>query len=274
MDETAKILNYSDVFLSFFSDNATSCIHQTPDHSLSYIYSGELMIEAEGKKQFLRKNQCVFVRRDHRQTAYKKPYKGEQYKGISMVLKRPLLREVYAKLNHNDFPKNAQRFKNSVVWIENQPSIEGLFASITPYFDTNRQPSSEMISLKMQEAIMALLQADERFYPTLFDFAELWKIDLMAFMNENYMYDLSLAEIATYTGRSLATFKRDFKKVSDLSPEKWLVKKRLEVAYQRLQNHEKPSVVYAEVGFKSLSHFYQAFRKEYGFSLKEMSDKG
>jgi hypothetical protein len=32
------------------------------------------------------------------------------------------------------------------------------------------------------------------------------------------MYDLSLEEMASYTGRSLASFKRDFKKISPLSP--------------------------------------------------------
>ncbi len=31
-------------------------------------------------------------------------------------------------------------------------------------------------------------------------------------MNENYMYEFSMEEIAHYTGRSLATFKRDFKR--------------------------------------------------------------
>lgn len=31
-------------------------------------------------------------------------------------------------------------------------------------------------------------------------------------INENYMYDLMMEEIASYTERSIATFKRDFAK--------------------------------------------------------------
>ena len=72
-------------------------------------------------------------------------------------------------------------------------------------------------------------------------------------------------EIASYTGRSLATFKRDFKKVSDLTPEKWLIRKRLEVAYRLIkEEHRKVVEVYAEVGFKNPSHFSTAFKKQYG----------
>ena len=46
----------------------------------------------------------------------------------------------------------------------------------------------------------------------LFDFSTPWKMDILDFMNENYMYEFTLEELAHYTGRSLATFKRDFKK--------------------------------------------------------------
>ena len=77
--------------------------------------------------------------------------------------------------------------------------------------------------------------------------------------------ELSIEEIAHYTGRSLATFKRDFKKISDLTPEKWLIKKRLEKAYELMKAGRKKVVeVYAEVGFRNPSHFSTAFKKEFG----------
>ena len=81
------------------------------------------------------------------------------------------------------------------------------------------------------------------------------------------MYDLSVEEVAGFTGRSLATFKRDFKKVSPLSPQKWLIEKRLKVAYEKLRNeNKKVSDVYLEVGFKNLSHFSTAFKKQFGYA--------
>jgi AraC-like DNA-binding protein len=79
------------------------------------------------------------------------------------------------------------------------------------------------------------------------------------------MYDLSIEDIASYTGRSLAGFKRDFKKISPLSPEKWLIRKRLEEAQRKIGNGKKASDACFEVGFKSLSHFSTAFKRQYGF---------
>ncbi|WP_407032619.1 helix-turn-helix transcriptional regulator [Polluticaenibacter yanchengensis] len=38
------------------------------------------------------------------------------------------------------------------------------------------------------------------------------------------MDDLTMEQIASFTGRSLVTFKRDFKKISSLTPQKWLIK--------------------------------------------------
>jgi len=81
------------------------------------------------------------------------------------------------------------------------------------------------------------------------------------------MYDLSIEEIAQYTGRSLATFKRDFKKISELSPQKWLMNKRLNVAYEKIKNKgEKIADVCYNVGFKNRSHFTTAFKKQFGFT--------
>lgn len=41
-----------------------------------------------------------------------------------------------------------------------------------------------------------------------------------------------MEQIAAYAGRSLATVKRDLKKISNFTLQKWLIKKRLEAAYK------------------------------------------
>nr|WP_262919796.1 AraC family transcriptional regulator [Niabella hibiscisoli] len=74
-----------------------------------------------------------------------------------------------------------------------------------------------------------------------------------------------MEQIASYTGRSLATFKRDFSKISNLTPQKWLIKRRLEAAYIKLKEEgKKVQDVYIEVGFKNPSHFSTAFKRQYG----------
>ena len=162
-------------------------------------------------------------------------------------------------------PAHTPKLEPNVIKLPKTAEIASLFSSLTPFFDPDVKPQGDFMRLKMQEGLLALLHIDKRFAPTLFDFNEPWKIDILDFMNKNYMYDFTQEDLAHYTGRSLATFKRDFKKISDLTPEKWLIRKRLEVAYALMQEGGKKIVdVCARVGFKNQSHFSTAFKKQYG----------
>lgn len=258
------IFNYNNIFFSFFYDDESGCIHRSHEYAMNYVYSGEMLLD-NGKEQIhVGRGECVFIPRDHHITMYKKTCDGERYCGIFLSFTRKFLREMYGKLELPkmavDTPKIEQALR-----LPKTAEITSLFASMTPYFDPNVKPQDDFMHLKLQEGLLALLHIDNRFVPTLFDFNEAWKIDILEFMNANYMYEFSLEELAHYTGRSLATFKRDFKKLSDLTPEKWLIRKRLEVAYQLMKEGGKRiSDVYAEVGFKNPSHFSTAFKRQYG----------
>jgi AraC-like DNA-binding protein len=182
-----------------------------------------------------------------------------------------VLRDFYSKMNKREIPPNVKISDKTVFKLKPTPAIESLFQSLTPYFDCNVKPTEGVTHLKLLEGIYALLNNNEQFYPILFDFAEPWKIDLLEFLNSNYTDDLTMEQIASFTGRSLATFKRDFKKISNLTPQKWLIKKRLEMAYIKLkEENKKVQDVCIEVGFKNLSHFSTAFKKQYGIPPSEI----
>lgn len=261
------IFNYEDVFYSFYYDDISGCIHRARDYALNYVYSGEMILD-NGKEQIhVRKGECVYIPRDHHITMYKKTYDGERYCGVFLNFSRNFLREMYAKFDQHTVPATTPKLKSEVIKLPQSVEITSLFSSMTPYFNQDIKPQGDFMHLKMQEGLLALLHIDKRFAPTLFDFNEPWKIDILEFMNENYMYEFTMEELAHYTGRSLATFKRDFKKISDLTPEKWLIRKRLEVAYAKMKEGGKKVVdVYVEVGFKNPSHFSTAFKKQYGIS--------
>jgi len=74
--------------------------------------------------------------------------------------------------------------------------------------------------------------------------------------------NIPLSSFAKLAGRSLSTFKRDFTKIFETSPEKWLQQKRLEQAHYFISKREMwPSEVYLKVGFENLSYFSFAFKK-------------
>lgn len=261
------IIDYSGIFLSYFDKNDSHYTQSIPNHTLIYVYSGELVINNNGKEMIINAGECVFVRRDHRTTMIKKSLEDVHYKGVTLSFKRSKLREYFSQLNKSDIPKQVEVPDYHVIKINKRPDITSLFESLTPYFEANVEPTEEIINLKFQEGIHALLNSNKYFFPMLFDFTSPWKIDILDFLNENYMYDLSMEEIASYTGRSLSTFKRDFAQLSDVTPQKWIINKRLQVAYEKLQMKTgKASDIYLEVGFKNLSHFYTAFKKQFGYA--------
>lgn len=261
------IFNYNDVFYSFFYDDVSACVHRSREYALNYVYSGEMILDNGKEKVHVRKGECVFIPRDHHITMYKRTYDGERYCGIFLMFTRSFLRNMYGKLALDKIRVAGSKLDGGVILLPRTVELASLFASMMPYFDPDVKPKDNFMELKLQEALMALLAIDERFIPTMFDFNEPWKIDILGFMEENYMCDLSIEEIAHYTGRSLATFKRDFKRISDLTPEKWIIRKRLERAYELIRGGRRKVVdVYAEVGFRNPSHFSTAFKKHFGMA--------
>jgi AraC-like DNA-binding protein len=259
------VSRYADILFSYYFDDNCMCTKMVRDHLLVYMYSGEYILEEGNKNIVVKPGECVFLRRDNRVNMIKQSKDNEPFRGIFLTFKRNFLREVYKTFQRKDLPLQAEKQKQSVIKLPQTPDIKGLFQSLTPYFESSIEPSEDIMKLKLMEGLYALLHIDNRFYATLFDFTEPWKIDILDFLNENYMYDFTIEDIASFTGRSLSTLKRDFKKVSDLSPEKWLIQKRLEAAFEKLKEKDKSVTdVYMEVGFKNFSHFSTAFRKQYG----------
>lgn len=193
--------------------------HRMPAHSIIFVRSGKLVIEGRDRTDEITAGNYVFVRRDCSVNMTKVPLDGKPYQGINFSLPRHELKEYYnriaatcKKLHH------VSPIALTVNILPQVTALKSLFDSFLPYTDSTETPSDEWLRLKVQEAVMSLLAIDTRFYPTLFDFSEAWKIDLMDFMEQNYTEDLTLEEFASYTGRSLATFKRDFAKISPLPP--------------------------------------------------------
>lgn len=266
--EQLDVFDCSNILIaSYFSDDR-GCAHENREHTLIYLCSGELEIEERGKKTVLRPGECAFMRRDNRMWLQKHAQKDKSYRSVVLKFSRLFLREFYQMLDKKELPVKSKREKSSLrVLPSDRPDIRSLFESVIPYFDSGVKPSDEVLRLKMIEGTYVLLNTDRNLYASLFDFVDPWKIDILEYLNKNYMCDLSMEEIASYTGRSLATFKRDFSKVSDLTPQKWIIRRRLEVAHDLIKSGKKKvTEACFDVGFKNLSHFSKVYKEAYGMA--------
>lgn len=246
--------------------NSRSTYH-VREHSLLYIRSGFAEVDYRGRKTSLKAGDCVFLRKDHQVILSKYTLSdGVPFQSVGLRFCRRFLLENYRLFSKRDLPTNIRRKSDPVLKIPAGPRLESLFRSLVPYLESDTEISEDLAWMKRREGLLCLLETDPSCYASLFDFSHLWKVDLLAFLEENYKDDLSLKEMAYYTGRSLSSFKRDFSKVSDLSPKRWVIRRRLEDAHRLLcEGKHKVSDAMEEAGFKDPASFSRAYKRQYGY---------
>ena len=157
----------------------------------------------------------------------------------------------------------------AIIDLEKNELTDTYMDAVVGYQEAGHFNNKALEKVKIQEGILLLLQLHPGLKDVLFDFTDPHKINLEAFMNQSYQFNVKLDRFAYLTGRSLATFKRDFEKIFNTPPRKWLQKRRLQRAHYLIVNEGKTaSDIYLDVGFEDLTHFSHAFKKEYGYSPK------
>lgn len=253
------------------SDIVYACYHELSrkgenfvhQHTLSYQLSGSFVL-ADGKENYraepgefnlIRKNQLVKF------TKY--PPENGVFESMNIYLSNDHLLAIA-----NEYHLAADHFVETkpMVSVPVNDLLQNYMISLKSIIN-NKISNRALIDLKIKELLLILLQAQPDLKNILFDFSEPHKIDLEVFMNKNYRYNVNLKRFAYLTGRSLATFKRDFEKVFHISPHKWILHKRLDEAYFLIKEKEKsPSEIYIDLGFEDLSHFSYVFKKRFGQS--------
>lgn len=273
MSAKSITLNKGDIFTTCYHRLAGESCLDVSEHALVYVARGSMEVLVDGeRKALIEEKGCVFVRKDHRTTLVHMPSDDVGYHlSIVLFFPRHILFDFYRTLREEDLPKNIKGKCRSISTIAPSTKLSSLFDSFRPYYYAKEKPDSDWLKIKVFEAVKLILLNDKNAYASLFDFTARWRIDIVDFMEKNYMYDLSIEQIAHYTGRSLASFKRDFRKISDLSPRNWLIRRRLYAAHYMLFATNKPiKQIMTEVGFKNFSHFSKAYREHFGTAPSHM----
>ena len=238
-------------------------------HMLVWFISGETKIVQAENTYFFKKGDIFLIPRNQLATILNYPKDGQPHKTVVMHLTTTRLREIYAGLTIKPKASVSQKIR----CFKNHPLLESCLASLIPYFEMKDLPGN-IASLKITEAISILRTIDPEIDGVLANFEEPGKIDLAGYMEKNFMYNMPMEKFGYLTGRSLTTFKRDFKKAFNTTPQRWLTQKRLELAhYEFVEKLKKPIDVCYEVGFENLSHFSHAFKKYFGYSPTELLGK-
>lgn len=251
------------VFMTCTIDQVYTWESVSPQHILAHIYSGELTLSYGSNTLTFVAGDTVLVPKNQLSRSVKSPVGDAPFRCVSLVLPEAQLRAFY-----QDHPILE-------TWTENitkqRPVLphslwESFFASMLPYFEMQDELPGSLVALKIREALTIIDAVDKRASAILGTFREMGKIDLEKYMEAHFMYNLPLERFAFLTGRSLTTFKSDFKKIFRNTPGKWLTEKRLQLAHHKLSTENlKVTDVYQSVGFENLSHFSFAFKRAFGY---------
>ena len=230
-------------------------------HGVSYIMAGSLRVADVGASRTFGAGSLLFVRKNFLAKFIKLPAENGPFRAITVTFDQATLLRFSQQYGAGH--KQPDAASPATLPLAPSPMLLSFFETLQPYFEGPLP--APLAGLKQQEALRRLLQTHPCLQAVLFDFGQPGKIDLEAFMRQNFRFNVGIRQLAYLTGRSLATFKRDFTRIFRASPTRWLYQQRLAEAHYLLQEENKcPSDVYHEVGFESLAHFSHAFKRFFG----------
>lgn len=261
-----------EIFHRCYSDRDMICEQRVTEHMLAYIFSGEMVVYNASQRVVLRAGEAAFIRKNHLVRKIKQPTGPAPFKGVFLHLDARLTKQVASRLVIPDIRVDEALGRKLCIPIEKNDYLSGYFRSLDNYFTEGSCPSRELMKVKLQEMLIILLEQKPQLVPMLFDYAPAWRTDLMEFMRNNYRSELRIEEFAHYSGRSLSAFKREFAEASGgETPARWVMRRRLDDAMTMLKNGAAASDVYVQVGFRNLSHFSTAFKKQFGIAPSRIS---
>jgi AraC family transcriptional regulator, exoenzyme S synthesis regulatory protein ExsA len=238
------------------------------EHYFLYLAKGT-MYGYDGEKNYtLNAGECCLIRKNNLARYSKQKAENNDFEKVIVIFDELFLKLFQEK--HN-IPDTKSAHDGPFIAINRNDLIPNFLHSINIYFNSTGAIDQTFMNVKREELLLILLKNNPELKEILFDFGIPQKIDIEAFMNRNFKFNVSMERFAYLTGRSISTFKRDFSKIFNTTPYTWLIQKRLKEAHFLIEKKkQKPSDVYIEVGFEDLSHFSISFKKQFGYNPSEL----
>lgn len=189
------------------------------------------------------------------------------WQGVVIFLYPEVLHEIY-KYEPPDFLDKKHQSIPAQKLIGND-LLETFIHGLETYFEHPELMDEELVLLKMKELILILLKSEQ--HRTAQEFiSDLFTPDKLHFtsvIESNLFSNLSMEELAFICHKSLSSFKREFKKIYNDTPARYIKERRLECAAQLLCSTSQPvSDIAFDVGFQDVTTFSASFREKFNNS--------
>ncbi|MEM6395467.1 MAG: AraC family transcriptional regulator [Bacteroidota bacterium] len=236
-------------------------------HAFSFIIQGEQQIETyEGDLLRITAGSGILIPRDLYQISDLVP-KGGMFKSLLIYFDSVDVVAKFLGENLNAFGLlEKSKYPNSLpLTFKLEAQEKKLIQKITSSDSTSQTRDQVKALLTLQS------KNPKNLFPSLIRFDSFKRRDFKLFMRTHAEKALRVEDFAYLTGRSLSTFRRDFKAAFGQQPRQWLRKRRLDHAYNLLlKGKHRVSDLSQAAGYENVSYFIREFRKQFGQSPKQM----
>lgn len=238
-------------------------------HALSFVIEGHQRIEAyEGEILSVQKGEIAIIKKGL-YTITDMIAENGPFEVCLLFFSDEILREVLKLHDSRQRPEQSAFFK-----LQAPEYLHHFWKSVEQVHSSLLNTSPTFFDIKAWELFSALISHDEsgKTEQKLRGLLQAKSRGLHSFMEENFDKSLSIEDFAYLTGRSPASFRREFKLKFGTSPRKWIIRQRLDKAADLLQkSNMSVSEVAQEVGYESTSHFIKGFKKQFGHTPRKLS---
>ncbi len=241
------------------------------EHTLFFILQGKKLLHFHDKTIIIDSNQLVLLKKGIYTISEFIPERGE-FEALMIFIPEKFLKEFY--FNTTDLKlKPTTTNDTQFAIIPSNEILNSFKVQYLSYFGKSFKTMKQILNIKLHELFLMLISSFSKTEVLNFihSCVNNEQIDI-DFIVQKYLFQpITINELASLSGRSLASFKRDFQKEYDASPKHWINQKRLSHANMVLHNTRKNiSEIAYECGFENVSHFIKLFKREYGIAPNAM----
>jgi AraC family transcriptional regulator, exoenzyme S synthesis regulatory protein ExsA len=247
----------------------TNCKEQffVEHHFIAYVLRGRRIFHKGKQSWNIQEGVCAFVKKG---THMAERLQNEEWCVMVFFMPEEFLKQLIHE-NRRNLPllKLTEAGADHVLLLRVNELSESFFLSMLPYFTQNPPPPENLIELKFKELVLSLLsnKNNEHFLSWLNALCDDHRQSLEGIMHSNYTFNLTLSQYAHLASKSIPTFNRAFKKIFNDTPAKWIVKQRMALATDLLENSSLPiGEISLECGFENQTHFSRIFKEKAGCS--------
>ncbi|SHG79246.1 AraC-type DNA-binding protein [Chryseolinea serpens] len=247
----------------------------------AFLHTNCLIYVLDGYKQLHFSNETVTVDKDKLLLIKSGLYlmsgfipEGLDYQAVIIYCSDDVVRKFCLKY----FPaqERTSNKASSYLTIQTNELLDSFRDQYLSYFNKAFPNLEAILQVKLYELLLLLLSGEnkEEVKTWLQAIAFEQPVELDHVVKKHLFHQLTLEEFAKLSGRSLASFKRDFQNHYHTSPKKWIHQQRLIHARMLLQtgNQNVSEVAYA-CGFENIPYFTRSFKKEFGVTPSQVRVK-